>query len=68
MKDITDADYTHAQPACKNFEIKNLGEHHDLYVKSDTLILVDVCNNFWNMCLEIYGSELGHFLSAPELA
>ena len=32
MEDITDADYVHAKRICKDFEIKNLGEYHDLYV------------------------------------
>ena len=30
MEDVIDADYTHANTVCKKFEIKNLGEHHDL--------------------------------------
>ena len=33
MEDITDADYKHAERVCKDFEIKNLGEHDDLYLK-----------------------------------
>ena len=33
---------------------KYLGEHHDLCVKSDTLLLADVFENFRNMCLKIY--------------
>ena len=41
MEDITNADYTHAKSVCKDFEIKNLGEHHDFYLKSGTLILTD---------------------------
>ena len=40
MEDITDADYVHAKRVCKSFEIINLGEYHDLYVQSDTLLLV----------------------------
>ena len=32
MEDITDADYAHAKRACKDFERKNSGEYHDLYV------------------------------------
>ena len=40
MEDITDADYVHAKRVCKDFEIINLGEYHDLYVQSDTLLLV----------------------------
>ena len=27
---------------CKDFEIKDLREYHDLYVQSDTLLLADV--------------------------
>ena len=45
MEDITDADYMHAKRVCKDFEIKNLGKNHDLYLKSDTLILADVFKN-----------------------
>ena len=40
MEDITDADYVHEKRVCKDFEIINLGEYHDLYVQSDTLLLV----------------------------
>ena len=41
MEDNTDADYAHAKRVCKDFEIKNSGKYHDLYVKSDTLLLAD---------------------------
>ena len=51
MEDITDADYVHAKGVCKEFEIKNLGEYHDLYVQSDTLLLADVFENIRNMFL-----------------
>ena len=42
VEDITNADYTHTKRVCKDFEMKNLGEYHDLYVQSDTLLLADV--------------------------
>ena len=45
MEDINDADYMHAKRLCKNLEINNLGEYHDLYLKSDTLLLADVFEN-----------------------
>ena len=46
---ITDSDYAHAKRVCINFEIKNLGEYHDLYVQRDTLLLADVFENYRNM-------------------
>ena len=46
MEDITDADYTHTKRVSKDFEIKNLGKYHDLYVQNDTLFLADVPENF----------------------
>ena len=48
MEDITDADYGHAKRVCKDFEIKKLGEYHDLYVQNDTF-LADIFENFRNM-------------------
>ena len=68
MEDITDADYAHAKRVCRNFEIKNLGEYHDLYVERDTLLLADVFENFRNMCLKINKLDPAEFFSAFELA
>ena len=67
MEDITDADYMQGKRVCKDFEIKNLGEYHDLYLKSDTLILADLFKNFRKMCLKIYQLDPAKFLSAPGL-
>ena len=68
MEDITDADYAHTKRVCKDFEIKNLGEYHDLYVQSNTLLLADVFENFRNMCLKIYELDPAKFISTPGLA
>ena len=43
-----------ADRVCEDFKVKNLGESHDLYLKSNTLLLADVFENFENMCIEIY--------------
>ena len=51
MEDITDADYADAKSVCKDFQIKNLGEYHDLYVQNDTLLSADVFENFRSMSL-----------------
>ena len=50
------------------FKINHLGEYHDLYVQSDSLLLEDVFENFRNMCLEIYELDPVYFVSAPGLA
>ena len=62
---ITDEDYAHAQKVWDTFNIKNLGEYHDLYVQSDTALLADVFENFRDKCIEIYKLDPAHFLSAP---
>ena len=68
MEDITYVDYRHAKKVFKNFNNKNLGDHHDMYVQSDTLLLADVFANFRNKCIEIYELDPAHFLSVPGLA
>ena len=65
---ITGEDYAHAQKVWDTFNIKNVGEYHDLYVPSDTALLADVLENFKNKCIEIYDLDPTHFLSAPGLA
>ena len=66
MEDITDADYKHTKGVCKDFQIKNLGEYHDLCVQNNTLLLADIFEKFHNMCLEIYELDTARFLTAPE--
>ena len=51
MENIDDIDYKHGNNVFKIFKLKNLGEYHDLYVQSDTLLLADVFENFRNTCL-----------------
>ena len=49
MEDITDVDYEHEKIVFKNLINKNLGEYHDLYFQSDTLLPADVFENFKNL-------------------
>ena len=49
-------------------QLKNLGEYHDFYLKTDVLLLGDVFENLRKMCLEIYESDPAKFISAPALA
>ena len=62
---ITDEGYEHAQKVWDIFNIKNMGDYHDLHVQSDTALLADVLENFGDRCLEIYGIDPAHCLTAP---
>ena len=68
LEDITDKDYLHAQKVWDVFEITNVSEYHDLYVQTDTFLLADGFEKLRDICIEIYGLDLSHFLSAPGLA
>ena len=67
MGNIENIDYRHGNNVFKIFELNNLGEYHNLYVQSDTLLLADVFENFRNKCLEVYELDPAHFLSLPGL-
>ena len=54
MEDITDASCMQAKRVCKSFEIKNLGEYHNLYVLGNTLLLANVFESFRNACVLKY--------------
>ena len=65
---ITDKEYEHAERIWKTFEIKNLGEYHDLYLKSDVLLLADVFEEFRNICLENYSLDPAWYYTSPGLS
>ena len=68
LEDISDEDNIHAAKVFEESKFKNLGECHDLYLKSDLLVLVDILQNFRKMCLEIYELDPAKFILAPGLA
>ena len=68
MENIDDIDYRHGNNVFNKFKLNNLGEYHDLYVQSDTLLLADVFENFRNTCLKVYELDPAHSLPLPGLA
>jgi len=67
-KDITDKNYEHAQNVWKTFSCETFGEYHDIYLKSDVLLLADVFENFRDMSLSLYKLDPAHYYTAPGLA
>ena len=68
MENITETDYRHSNNVFKTFKLNNLGDYHDLYVQSDTLLLADVFENFRKACIKTYELDPAHFISLPGLA
>ena len=66
MENIDDIDYRHGNNVFKRFELENLGQYHDIYVQSNTL-LADAFENFRDMCIKEYELDPAHFLSLPGL-
>ena len=67
MSDISEYDYKHVQRVWKEFKLKNLGEYHDLYLKTDVLLLSNVFESFRKKCMNIYELDLAHFYTSPGL-
>ena len=68
LENVSETDYAHANNVFKKFNISNLGEYHDLYISSDTLLLTDIFENFRQSYLKNYELDPAHFVSLPGLA
>ena len=66
--DISNEDYKHAQNVWKTFECKTMRDYHDLYLKTDVMLLADVMENYRNVCIDNYGLDLLWYYTAPGLA
>ena len=65
---ISDEDYEHAKKVWKAYECETLGDYHDLYLATDTLLLADVFENFRKTCLKHYGLDPAHYYTSPGLS
>ena len=64
-EEISESDYAHAQKVWETFGIKNMGQYHDLYLRSDVLLLADIFENFREQYLHTYGLDPAHYVSLP---
>ena len=65
---ISDEDYEHAKKVWKAYECETLGDYHNLYLATDTLLLADVFENFRKTCLKHYGLDPVHYYTSPGLS
>ena len=63
--EISDEDFSHARKVWEKFGMTDLGEYHDLYLKTDVFLLTDVVENFRTVLLKNYLLDPAWFLTAP---
>ena len=63
-----DDDYNHAIQVWNRFNCNTMGDYHDLYLKSDVLLLADIIANFRTTGLKHYGLDPVHYYTLPGYA
>ena len=65
QEDISVEDYAHAEQVWKVFQCATVGDYHDVYLKSDVILLADVFESFRNTAMETYKLDPAHYFTAP---
>ena len=68
MPSISEEDDQHAQRVWKEFGIHNLGDYHDLYLRTEVVLLANVFKAFRDTYLKHYKLDPAHFYTSPGLA
>ena len=65
---ISEKDYHRANNIWNVFKMSIMGDYHDLYLKTDVLLLVDMFEKFIKTCLDYYGLDPCHYFSSSGLS
>ena len=65
---VNEKDYAHAQKVWSHFGFKNMGEYHDLYLKTDVVLLADIFENFRDVCLKNCKLDPAWYYTSPGLS
>ena len=68
MSGVIHTYYEHTCSVWREFGIRNMGEYHDLYLRTNVILLTNVFESFRQVCLENYRLDPSHFYTAPGLA
>ena len=67
-EDISHDDYEYAQKIWQTFNMTTMQDYHDLYLKTDVILLADVFESFRAMSLDFYKLDPLHYYSSPGLS
>lgn len=66
--EISDEEYSHAQKVWDTFNCKTLSDYTQVYLRTDTLLLSDIFNNYRKKCMQIFSLDPLYFCTAPALS
>ena len=64
---ISGKDYLTCKIIWNEFNLKNMGDYHNHYLKKDVLLLADVFEKFIDTCMKFYGLDPCHYFCFPGL-
>ena len=65
---LSEKDYLKAADIWNMFKMNSMGDHYDLYLETDVLLLADVFEKFINTGLDYYKLDPCHYFSSPGLS
>jgi hypothetical protein len=64
---VSDEQYDRAQAIWTTFNCRTFKDYHDLYLKTDVILLADAFENFRDVSMSTYGLDPAHYLTTPSL-